>query len=262
MKELADIGLTYLLSPVVGISLSIVLLVDLVLSPLLSNEYFQAYRSLFNNYQKAYWNTLAVSILHAILACTLIIYCFISGSIDTSDMIHSYSPLGILCMQISAGYFMGDFSVCLSQKPLREVSTVLHHISSLLSMILGLLFKGRWSILILARLFSELSTPFVHMWWVCNNTKIPKSSPWFLFASTGMTVTFYISRVFTIPFFWYIIINIISQEMNPQLTTYIPFWIQILVVVMTSILDCLNLYWSYKMARGCHKLMRNQKKIN
>lgn len=258
MKEVAPFDLEYVLTPVTLLSAISVVFTAMLLTPLLSKRYFKQY-NIFTYEEKVYWSTLPSATLHAVVACALISYAFLSGSVDTSNMIRSDSSVGFLSMQISTGYFVGDMIVCFSHKSLREFSTALHHISSLLSVALGLVFRGRWMILILARLFSELSTPFVHLRWVLAACKVPKTSPWFSFAALSMSLTFFLSRTFAIPFLWYIIITIMVQETDPHLLTYTPYFIQVTVIVLTVFLDVLNLFWSYKIARGCLKFLGQQK---
>ena len=227
-----------------------------ILSPVLSKKFFQRYNS-FTEAQKIYWNTLPCSTIHSIIVCTVIITTFLYGSILSEDIVQSKSKLGFLALQVSAGYFIGDFITILLHASLRsDGKMLLHHITSFTSVILGLMFEGRWMILILLHLFSELSTPFVNLRWVLSETKTRKKSWIFIFDAFGLTITFFISRIFALPILVYTMYLCMIRELDPSLDYHVPFSIKAFAVVLTSILHCLNLFWGYKLARGCVRFIK------
>ena len=250
------ISTDYLITPITTSIMVFTLVSFYILSPVLSKKFFQQYNS-FTEDKKIYWNTLPGSTIHSIVLCTVVVTTFLYGSILSDDVVQSKSKLGFLALQISAGYFVGDFIAILSHKYLRsDTKIVLHHITSFTAVFLGLAFQGRWLILILLHLFSELSTPFVNLRWVLSETKTPKNSWIFIFDAFGVTITFFISRIFALPVLVYTMYLCMIRELDPSLDYHVPFSIKAFAVVLTFILHCLNLFWAYKIARGCIKFVK------
>lgn len=238
-------SLTYVTTSVTVLASLSVLLLGLVISPLISPHLFHHYIDLPTD-KKDYWNSLLASTVHAVVVCSLIGVAIVIGSVDTTDyLVYSKSLLGFTTMQLSLGYFVGDFMLCLLKESLRkELTFIIHHTTSIFAVFLGLAYEGRWMILIMVRLFTELSTPFFNLMWALTSMNIPKSSPCFVFAGVNMMVTFVLTRVLAIPFMWYVLYVIMQQEEN-ELTT-VPLSIQSVVVIMTACLDVLNIVWSCK----------------
>lgn len=253
VKECAPISLTYLVSPVTLFSFLLALLLAFIISPVLSQRYFTHYRS-FPPDKQVYWNTLPGSTVNAIVLCVLVALSIITGSVDAFHyLVLSKSPIGFAAMQFALGYFVGDLIACLSHSSLRQISLVLHHLSSLSSVVLGLVFEGRWMVLIMARLFTELSTPFVNLLWTLVAMKVPKTSCWFRFAGFGMTGTFIATRILAMPLMWCVMYIILVQE-EREIDT-VPMIVKVAVVILMGCLDMLNVFWAYKMIRGCFKML-------
>ena len=250
------ISADYLITPVTISSMISTLFCFYILSPVLSKKFFQQYNS-FTEDKKIYWNTLPCSTIHSVVVCTVIVITFLYGSILSDDIVQSKSKLGFLTLQVSAGFYFGEFIVILSHKSLRsDKAVILHHMSSMISVFLVLLFEGRWLILILLHLFSELSTPFVNLRWVLSETKTPKKSWIFIIDALGVTITFYISRILALPVLVYTMYLCMIRELDPSLDYHVPFSVKSSAVVLTCVLHCLNLYWGYKLTRGCIKFVK------
>ena len=244
------ISADYVITPVTISSLISTLISFYILSPVLSKKFFQQYNS-FTKDKKIYWNGRPCSTIHAVVVCTVIVITFLDGSILNDDILHSKCKLGFLAIQVSAGYFIGDFIIIMLHNSLHsDKLMILHHISSFISVFLGLLFEGRWMMLILLHLFSELSTPFVNLHWLLIETKTPKKSWIFIFDAFGLTITFFISRIFALP----LLVNTLSlcviKQLDPSVDYHPPIFLIALVVVFATIQHCLNIFWSYKVARG------------
>lgn len=240
-----------LLSPVVFMSAISTLLSYSVVCPFVTPYFMKSYSS-WTTSKKNYWNTLPCAIIHSVVIVFLSIWALLGVDftvpLEHQIIYHSYA--GKIGMQFSLGYFVGDFIALLSDKDLRTDRMMLfHHISGFVSVGLGSVYSGCYSILILLRLTSELSTPFVNMRWVLAELKIPKTSKIYVANGLSMTATFFCSRIFTIPLLWYILYHFVVYEPPPG----VPLPLKYLTLSVYAVFDVLNVYWSYKIAMGCKK---------
>lgn len=218
-----------------------------VVSPLLSSKFVSSYKSVE---RKEYWNTLPGSTLHAFVVIVLALVVIGGGFIDS--YVVSKSALGFFTLQVSLGYFVGDFVVVLANSQLRkDIGTIAHHISSMLGIFLSLYYEGHMMFFPVFRLIAELSTPFVNLRWWLQETNTPKSSKWFILAAVGMTVTFFLTRILPIPWQWYITIGTVTDEAS----YVVPLKFRIFLCVSMLVFDLLNLYWMYKIGRGILKFI-------
>ena len=230
------------------VSAAFTLLCYLVLSPLLSRRLVKAYRTLKH---KDHWNTLLSSTIHALISTVLSLIVILGGYID--DYVLSESTLGFLTLQISLGYFLGDFLVVMSSESLRrDIGVVCHHLASGVGILLTLYYEGHCLFFAVYRLIGELSTPFVNLRWILQQTHMPKTSKWYIVAAVGMTGTFFISRIVPIPWHWMVTISTMTDEAS----FVIPFKYRVFMVVSYLVLDLLNLFWMYKIGKGIFKFIR------
>ncbi|XP_011405905.1 PREDICTED: transmembrane protein 56-like [Amphimedon queenslandica] len=252
--QAAPVSLTYVLTLPTLLSAIATISLSLFIVPLLSYR-IKAYRKKFSYDKKVRFNIIPGAILHTIIVCTLIFIALLTGSVSIwESLAESKSPIGFITMQISAGFFFGDMMVYLGQKPLRDIKTLLHHAASLFSILLILLYEGRWMILVLARVSTEISTPFVHLRWILAETNESKNSPLSVFTAIGMTTTFLLFRVLAVPAMWLLVYLIELEETG--MNTYFPSASKWFAYVMMGILDLLNTYWSYKVVRGFVKWIK------
>ena len=247
----APMSLHYVLALPTLLSALATLSSALFITPLVSQRGLAFYRESFSREQKIYFNTLPGAIVHSTLVCVLIGIAIGSGSVNiTENLAESKSPIGFTVLQIGAGFFVADIIICLSQESLREFNMmmIMHHVASLSCLLLGLIFEGRWMVLILAKFATEISTPFVHLRWILGETKAPKNSPLTIFTAFGMTSTFLLIRLLALPGMWLIMYWIHVEE--AEMPTYIPFIIKASVVLLMGTLNILNIYWAYKVIRG------------
>ena len=246
----------YLLSPLTFIFCIATILSFKVASPYLSQKFVHFYPSLPGS-KKDYWNSLPVSFVHAPLVtlfCILAVIFDQDGSVENQVLMKS--KIGTAALQMSFGFFVGDFYVIFSSNMSERREFIFHHISSLISMAIGLLFGGRWMMLALVRLTSEMSTPFVNFRWILQESNTPKTTKKYLFCGIGMTVTFYVSRVFVIPFHWYFFARMMFYEHSLDPERMFPFPLQIWTIFACLVFDCLNIYWAYKIAKGLISFLR------
>ena len=247
----------YLFSPVLYASFIVTFSICKLFSPILSSKFLKFYSTLSDG-EKDFWNTLPSSTIHALfvtLAGLIVVMFEQDGSIE--DYLHLNSRLGFFIMQISNGYFIADAVVILMSTHLRKDRfMLLHHLSGLVSDSLCLVYQGRWMILILLRSISEISTPFVNVRWILSKTNTPKSSLLFIFNGLAMTLSFLVSRIVMIPFFWYCLLRNLHAEMDPNISVVTPLYIKIWVVIAYVLLDLLNIFWASKMIKGFFKVIK------
>ena len=244
---------TYVHSPVVYIAFFLSIFSSYVISPYFSKKWIPAYSSIKPK-SRPHWNTMLSSTTHA-LVNTILPLIVIFGA-DTEDYVTYKTRTGFLSLQIALGYFLGDAVVVLMSEELRsEKGSVLHHIGSIVGMFLGLYYEGVMMFFLCFRLVAEMSTPFVNMRWILYEVDVKRSSEWYLVASVGMTVSFFMSRILAAPIFWYKILMVLSDE-SAQI---IPLHLQIWLVLNSALFDFLNVYWFAKIAKGAIKLFRQMR---
>ena len=243
--------LPFVITPAFITSLVLTFLAPYVISPLLGPILTPKYHSLGD--RKGHFNTLLSSTVHAIVASTLTMYILAFGLMGT-NRVFSKSPIGFMAMQISLGYLVADFIVCLGDQYLRkDLGSMAHHIAGILGLYTGLYNQGKYLFYIVYRLISELSTPFVNLRWVLQVLD-EKNSPWYLFASLGMMVTFAACRIIVIPWHWY---DFYFTLVNPGSSIFALPW-RVYFIVNFIVFDILNIYWFSKMIKGAVKLYRTR----
>ena len=206
--------------------------------------------------QLTHFNTLSSSTLHAVISSALAVYLLWSGLMEP-NRVFSKTPLGFTAMQISYGYFIGDFIVSLFDPVLRsDAGSILHHIAGIVSITLGLFYQGKLMFYIVYRLISELSTPFVNLWWYHHQLGY-KEGFGYLFASVVMVLSFLLVRIVPIPWHWY---SLVQTLQIPQCSVVVPFHWRMYIVGVYILFDVLNVYWFYKMIKGALKLLSSSKK--
>ncbi len=239
-------SLPYLISPAFLTSCFVTLLCPLVLSPRLWPRITPAYHSI--DTRKSHFDTLLSSTIHAIVVSSLTVYALSFGLMGT-NRVFSKSTLGFTIMQISLGYFVADFLVCLKDPLLRgDLGSMIHHVAGITAIFLGLFYQGKFMFFIVYRLSSELSTPFVNLRWVYY-TLGRKTSGWYLFASLGMMATFFFCRIIVVPWHWY---ELCTTIINPA-SGIVPFHLRLWTVINFGAFDVLNGYWFWKMIQGAVK---------
>ena len=253
MMEIVYPDFRHTISFLAGVSAFACLVSYFVVSPYFSSRYcLKKYYSTWSNNTKDYYNSLSCSYIHAIIVTSLSLWAVWNdqdGSIESQVLLRS--SIGTAAMQISFGYFVADCLIILSSSYLQ--SDILHHFSSLVSVMFGLTYRGHWQLLILLRLVSEMSTPFVNIRWTLETIKTPKTSTMYVICGFCMTLLFFIPRVFIIPLLWYYLYRLIIYEYSSDALYGIPTILKLWAISAYVVLDSLNIYWGYKIARGFKK---------
>ena len=248
-------SLPYILTPAFIASFTVTLLCPFVICPLLFPVLVPGYRSLGR--RRNHFDTLLSSTLHAVVASSLTCYILMFGSLGT-NRVFSKSSLGFTTLQISLGYFVADFFVCLKDPDLRkDIGSLLHHLAGIIGIGLGLYNQGLYAFFIIFRLISELSTPFVNLRWVFYELGPPyKDSLWYYVVSLGMVVSFFLCRILVLPWLWY---QLLTTIVDPS-SVIVPLVLRVWICINYTIFDVLNVYWFGKMIRGAVKVCRNWQK--
>ena len=124
------------------------------MSPVIGRKYIpEKYAKL--DKKKGFYNTLLSSTIHALIVSSGTGYLLITGGLGNNP-VYSKSPFGFAVMQISLGYFLADFIVCLLDKNLRQdFGSLAHHVAGIIGIALhGALLSGK------VYVFHYFSLPF------------------------------------------------------------------------------------------------------
>lgn len=197
--------------------------------------------------KKPHLETILASSLHAIVAVLLNGYSLSTGELSV-DTVMSKSYLGTLGMHMTLGYSAADFISCLLDKHMRsDIGILLHHLAMIAGITMGL-YHGRFNFFVVYRLLSEFSTPWVNLWWTMHNFKI--KGKFYIFTSIMMVITFFLCRVFVIPWHTYALQMALHSPPGLQVLWYLKLY----MFVNYTIFDILNAYWLYKMLNGAYKV--------
>lgn len=255
-----DVNPHELFSVVTILSSSFTVLFYLFLSPFLSPYFIKSYSS-WTTSNKNYWNTIPYAIIHSVVIVSLSIWALLDVEKPLQYQIIFHSDMAKFGLQFSLGYFVGDLIVMLSNRELRADRKMLfHHLGGLISVGLGLVYSGCYTVVILLRLISEISTPFVNLRWLIAETNVPQTSLTFRINGLLMTFTFFCSRVFMIPIHWYILGCFLLYEQFPSSLYYSILPAKCWSVLVCLVFDSLNLFWAKKMWKGLMKHFFSSKK--
>ena len=165
------------------------------------------------------------------------------------DSVLQQTTMGFLASNIHTGFLIADSIILMSHSSLRsDQSIIFHHIVGLFGTYFWVrITKGRWITLYFYRLLTlEASTPFVNLRWLISETISP-SNPLFVLANIVMTVAFFLSRIFTIPFLWYLFFDILA---DPFLENYSPNYTKVFGASIGFLLDFLNILWAWRIING------------
>ena len=214
-----------------------------ILSPVLSKKFFQQYNS-FTEDKKIFWNTLPGSTITSIVLSFVVVSMAL-----VFDSVLQQTTMGFLASNIHTGYVIADSIIMMSHSSLRsDQPRIFHHIVGLFGTYFQMrIMKGRWITFYFYRLlFLEALSPFVNLRWRISEIISP-SKPLFVLANVVMTVAFFLSRIFIIPFFWYFIFDILA---DPSLESYSPNYAIVFGVSINFSLDCLNILWAWRIING------------
>lgn len=236
--------------PIVATSFTIFLLLYKIINPLLSSRLFPGYGSL-NETQKIDWSTRINSSINAIVVGIICVYMmFADRGLETNPLVYK-SYLLKTNLSIVIGYLLSDtFIGIIHYKRIGDLFTMAHHSVSIYAFayVLTLDVMPYFANF---RLLAELSTPLVNIRWFLDALKYSKSSKAVVFNGLFMTLIFFFVRILAMPIYWW---KVYIVAITP-LWSHMGHFRYVLTVVCT-ILDLINLYWFWKMLRGCFKALK------
>ena len=118
-------------TPYLCISFLITFTIPFAVSPVIGRKYIpEKYAKL--DKKKGFYNTLLSSTIHSLIVSSGTGYLLITGGLGNNP-VYSKSPFGFAVMQISLGYFLADFIVCLLDKNLRQdFGSLAHHVAGII----------------------------------------------------------------------------------------------------------------------------------
>ena len=244
----------YVLTPAFLMSFIVTLALPLILSPLACGILVQQSKNVPAKRQ-THFHTLSSSTVHAVTVSVLAVYLLVSGTLGPTR-VFSKSSVGFIALQISLGYFIGDFIVSLLDPTLRsDVGSIIHHLAGITSISIGLVHQGKLMFFIVYRLISELSTPMVNLR-LFHYQLDNKNGCGYSFASLGMMVTFFLFRIAPIPWHWFVLIQTLNDPLCPVV---VELQGRIWLVGIYIIFDVLNLYWFSKVIKVAMKVYVSRK---
>ncbi|XP_063305594.1 TLC domain-containing protein 4-like [Pelobates fuscus] len=224
-----------------------------VISPQISAMLSTTYPQL-SNAKQCEWDSRCVSTVHAFVVGSFCLYILAFDDAVNSDPIWG-DPFQVkLNVAITCGYLIYDL-VLLARfwKVMRDPYIVCHHMAVLYAY--GyVLNRGVLPYFANFRLISELSTPFVNQRWFFDAVGMPRSSWMVLLNGFAMAAVFFVVRIAVIPSYYSQVFATFGTE------GYIRLGIgpQVAWIVSCVILDILNVFWMYKIARGFYRVVKSK----
>nr|XP_002131806.1 transmembrane protein 56-B isoform X1 [Ciona intestinalis] len=229
---------------------------DKKLSPSFSSISFPKYRKLTLD-QKNIWNARNSSSLHATVVTLTCMYVILFDEKVKKNHVWGFSKVSETNIAVAVGYLLSDLYL-LATTLTRDSDTfgfVVHHLSA----IYAYQFALRYGILIYfanLRLLAEMSTPFVNIRWALSIFD-NKDSKWYFYNGLTMTFCFFISRILLMPYFYYLVYEVVFLEEYKSVSFLIHVsWISVCIV-----LDTMNIFWFGKMLKGITKHIRKIQKV-
>lgn len=246
--------LSYFLTPALLISFCATLISPYCVSPLLWRILLPANKRPPRS--DIHFHTMLSSTVHAVISSSLCVYILLYGLMGTNRLF-SKLPLGFTTMQISLGYFVGDFIVCLCDSKLRNnKGSMMHHVAGIVGISLCLFYQGKAMFFVVYRLIAECSTPFVNLRWILLEFG-KKDKSLYVFTGISMLITFILCRIIVIPWHWYEIMATVTTEACALL---IPLFFRVWLGFNYLIFDILNVYWGCRIVKGAIKLYTTRMK--
>ena len=202
------------------------------------------------------FHTVLTSTTHAIVSTVLALYLLISGEMN-SNRVFSKSPLGFVSVQMSLGFYIGDFIVNLLDPKLRtDWGGVIHHAAAIGGLIFCLFYQGLFMFFVIYRLITECSQPFVNLCYVLHELD-DNDGILYTCASIVMLAVFILCRIIIIPWHWYVTVTTLATEESALL---VPLIFRVGLVGVYLVFDILNVLWCDTIMRDTSKLFKSQRK--
>lgn len=207
-----------------------------------------------SNAGKKEWNERFLSTLHAIVSTTLVIYCYSSTwPKPWSNLFDYHEKLYVITLSISAGYMFSDFflTIYVGDEQSGLFLALLHHIIGFIAFAESSI-ASEAQVIVLFYVATEASTPFVNFRWNLHEAGL-KDHPIYLVNGLIMMFVFFLFRILPLPLMYYLGL----QQWNKLTSQSFPVFMS--TIILTSLINSLNLFWFYKMIQGALKAFGKKK---
>jgi len=202
-----------------------------------------------NENDKIQWCSRVVSTIHAVICTVAGLYVLFTDKPSYEDALWGKSVLGEMTGAFTWGYMIADFLymlVILSPQTVDAYYGSLVHHFCFIAVYPFIMSTGAMTHLLLIRLIAEMSTPFVNMRWHLAVTG-RKTSKQYFYNGLLLLFTFFISRVLLMSYCYWRFYEASNTPGYYKLESI--KWI----FAGPIIVDCLNLFWFYKLVLGSIK---------
>ena len=214
---------------------------------LYSNKTF--YKQL-NRDDKADFCHKTIATIHAIISTVAALCVLASDEPSYEDALWGKSLKGEMVGAFTLGYMIADLVMVCRQ---RADGYMLVHHSIFVLFYPILLLNSCMTHLILIRVLAEISTPFVCMRWFLSLTGRASSKMYF-YNAVLLLSTFFVSRILLMPYCYW-------RYFQTEGTAGYEKLGKIRLCFPTPvIMDCLNVYWFYRIVSGFAKYLRSHSK--
>ena len=222
------------------------LVCGLVISPIIGSLFVDGYKDLGK--KKGDFNTRIGSSIHASFTFLSAVYLLLVDQKLWEDRLFSPSRRAEQVLEISLGYFYGDYILVLLDPVMRvDKGNLAHHFVSASGTAISLYLR-QMVFYVVYRHTNELSTNVVNLFVVLHMLKRPHGK-FYIVVSVTMVATFFLCRIAVIPIHWVWMYN---SYMDPRMAN-IHISIYCWAFVVYPAFDLLNIYWFGKMLRGMFK---------
>lgn len=229
-----------------------------VLMPFIFNRYGIYKKYNVPEFYEIDWNARFTSNIHAVIVFAIAFY-YICIHPTPEELVEWQTPTARLSIALITAYTFSDLCL-IFQYPKRVggeeyLNYTLHHLSTISIAMLSLgngylVYFGNLRILV------EASTFFMNTRW-CMSITLNNKTPYYLANGVLFTVTFFLTRVATIPFFYTLVWKTSQTQiyMDRVGTAAHYYWVGGCLVM-----DVLNVFWFHKVFLGLMKLLKNGSK--
>ena len=240
----------FFISPALLITFLSSLLIPYLISPLFWSLLFPTSKNPPRS--NMHFHTVLMSTIHAIISTVLALYLLVSGEVG-SNRVFSKSPLGFVTIQISLGFFIGDFIVNLLDPKLRtEWGGMIHHAAAIGGLVFCLFYQGLFMFFVVYRLITECLQPFINLCYILHKLD-DTDGILYTCSSIVMFTVFFLCRIIIIPWHWYVVVTVVVTE---EAALLVPLIFRVGLVGNYFVFDILNVRWFYAIMRDTPKLFK------
>ncbi|XP_051970862.1 TLC domain-containing protein 4-B-like isoform X1 [Xyrauchen texanus] len=206
--------------------------------------------------QKIEWNSRTVSTLHALLVGLFCLYILFFDEAVNQDPVWGDPTLVKINVSITTGYLISDLLLIFYYwRAIGDKFFVVHHLAALYAYyyVLG---QGMLPYFANFRLLAEFSTPCVNQRWFFEVLGYPKSSKPNMANGVLMAAVFFLVRIAIMPVYYGRMFSVYGTEAFYK----VSFGGRSAWIFSSICLDIMNIMWMHKIARGCYKVLRSNRK--